>query len=511
MPALPSTHRTELLAPKEMVRAEQYAMKGGVAGHVLMENAGRAAAETIVRRWTKRPAVVLCGPGNNGGDGFVVARHLQREGWAVRVVLAGERISLRGEAAAMAALWQGDILPPSPESLDGAKLAIDALFGTGLARPVGGAAAELIDRLPVLDIPVVAVDIPSGIHGETGKILGTAVKADLTVTFCRKKPGLLLYPGRELCGEVIVADIGITDEAVAATAPRLFENSQSLWTLPRRRPEQHKYAAGHLVVVSGGPWNTGAARLAAKAGQRTGAGLVTIASARAALSINAAHLTSIMLAETDDAIALAGLLADRRRNAVVLGPALGVGGETRAKVRAALASGASVVLDADALTSFEDSAGELYAAVAESPERAVVMTPHAGEFVRLFKTLGEPEASKVALARQAARLSGAILVFKGADTVIAAPDGWAAINTSAPPWLATAGTGDVLAGMIGGFIAQRMEPFQAAAAAVFIHGIAAVAAGMGLIAEDLPARIPQVLQRLARQQNSIGMSRRPLL
>ena len=511
MPALSSTHRLELLTPKEMAQAEQHAMKGGMTGHALMENAGRAVAETIIKRWTKRPAVVLCGPGNNGGDGFVVARHLQREGWAVRVVLVGERMSLLGEAAAMAALWQGDILPASSQALDGAKFAIDALFGTGLSRPIVGLAAELIDKLPLLDIPVAAVDIPSGIHGETGKVLGTAVKADLTVTFCRKKPGLLLYPGRGLCGEVIVADIGIHDEAVGSTAPRLFENSERLWTLPQRKPDEHKYAAGHLVVASGGPWNTGAARLAATAGQRIGAGLVTVASPRAALGINAAHLTSIMLAEADDAMALARILVDRRRNAAVLGPALGVGGETRAKVRAALASGASVVLDADALTSFEDSVGELCAAVAESPKRSVVMTPHAGEFARLFKALGESEISKVALARQAALLTGAILVFKGADTVIAAPDGVAAINTSAPPGLATAGTGDVLAGMIGGFLARRMEPFQAAAAAVFIHGEAALAAGMGLIAEDLPARIPQVLQRLARQQNSIGMSRGPLL
>jgi ADP-dependent NAD(P)H-hydrate dehydratase / NAD(P)H-hydrate epimerase len=511
MPALPSAHRLELLTPKEMALAEQHAMKGGVTGHALMENAGRAVAETIIKRWTKRPALVLCGPGNNGGDGFVVARHLQREGWAVRVVLVGERMSLLGEAAAMAALWQGDISPASSQALEEARLVIDALFGTGLSRPIAGLAAELIGKLPLLDVPVVAVDIPSGIHGETGKVLGTAVKTDLTVAFCRKKPGLLLYPGRGLCGEVIIADIGINDEAVAAAAPRLFENSERLWTLPQRKGDEHKYSAGHLVVASGGPWNTGAARLAATAGQRIGAGLVTVASPRAALDINAAHLTSIMLAEADDAPALARVLADRRRNAAVLGPALGVGEETRAKVRAALASGASVVLDADALTSFEDRAEELYTAVAESPKRSVVMTPHAGEFARLFKGLGEPTASKVALARQAALLTGAILVFKGADTVVAAPDGTAAINTSAPPGLATAGTGDVLAGMIGGFLAQRMEPFQAAAAAVFIHGEAAVASGMGLIAEDLPARIPQVLQRLAKQQNSIGMSRGPLL
>jgi hydroxyethylthiazole kinase-like uncharacterized protein yjeF len=500
MPALSSAHPLELLTPKEMAQAEQHAMKGG--SHALMEDAGRAVAEA---------AVVLCGPGNNGGDGFVVARHLQREGWAVRLVLVGEPLSLVGEAAAMAALWQGDILPASLQALDGAKLAVDALFGTGLSRPILGVAAELIDQLPLLDIPVAAVDIPSGIDGETGKVLGTAVKADLTVTFCRKKPGLLLFPGRALCGEVIIADIGISHEAVASTAPRLFENSERLWRLPLRKADEHKYDAGHLVVASGGPSNTGAARLAATAGQRIGAGLVTVASPKAALAINAAHLTSIMLAEADDAMALARILADKRRNVAVLGPALGVGGETRAKVRAALASGASVVLDADALTSFEDGVGELSAAVAESPTRSVVMTPHAGEFARLFKALAKSEMSKVALTRQAALLTGAIVVFKGADTVIAAPDGMAAINTNAPPGLATAGTGDVLAGMIGGLLAQRLAPFQAAAAAVFIHGEAALAAGMGLIADDLPAQIPQVLQRLAKQQNSIGMSRGPLL
>jgi NAD(P)H-hydrate epimerase len=494
-----------------MAEAERHAMAEGVTGRHLMEKAGLAVADAIIKRWTRRRVAVLCGPGNNGGDGFVVARLLKEAGWPVHVSLAAERSSLRGDAAAMAELWHGQVASLSAASLQGAELIVDALFGTGLARPVSGVVAEVVDRLPDLAVPLVAVDIPSGIDGESGRVLGQAVTADLTVTFCRKKPGLLLYPGRSFCGEVYLAQIDISDAAVAAAAPRLFENAHRLWLLPRRSPEDHKYAAGHLTVVSGGPWNTGAARLAAVAGQRVGAGLVTVASPRAALPINAAHLTSIMLAEADDAMALGHLLADRRRNSVVLGPALGVGGETRAKVRAALGSGSAVVLDADALTSFEDVPHELYAAIAEFPTRPVVMTPHAGEFARLFKLPKGGSASKVSQAREAAVLSGAVIVLKGSDTVVAAPNGKAVINANAPVWLATAGTGDVLAGMIGGLLAQGMAPFEAAAAAVFLHGEVAQHIGAGLVAEDLLGQIPVVLQRLHRQQNSIGIGRRPLL
>jgi NAD(P)H-hydrate epimerase len=501
----------EILTPDEMRAAEEMAIRTGTAGRELMENAGQKAAAEIIRRWSKRPAVVLCGPGNNGGDGFVVARMLGKAGWPVRVALAGDRRSLRGDAAVMAELWPEKVEELAAEVLDGAGLVVDALFGTGLSRPLDGKVAAVIEALNDDDAPVVAVDIPSGVEGATGRILGTAVEAELTVTFCRKKPAHLLLPGKSRCGEIAVADIGISDEILRAVGPRLFENSPHLWILPRRSPEGHKYSAGHAVVVSGGPWNTGAARLAAQAAQRAGAGLVTVASPSAALAVNAAHLTSIMLAEIDSAMALEAFLQDRRRNMVLLGPGMGRGSGARAKVRAALAAGPAAVLDADALTSFDDAPKELFDAISEFPERPVVLTPHEGEFSRLFGSLKQQAGSKVAHARLAAQASGAYIIYKGADTVIAAPDGRAIINSNAPPRLATAGSGDVLAGIVGGLLAQEMQPLGAATAAVFIQGECANRLGEGLIAEDLIGAIPEVLRWVRAQQNIIGAGVKALL
>ena len=501
----------EVLTPEQMRTAEQAAIGGGLSGRDLMENAGKQVAGQIIKRWTKRKVAVLCGPGNNGGDGFVVARLLKEGGWPVQVFLAGEAAMLRADAAAMAQAWTGQIASLSAAALSGAELVVDALFGTGLSKPLAGAVAETVARLNALDVPVVAVDIPSGVEGESGRILGSAVAADLTVTFCRKKPAHLLLPGRMNCGETILVDIGVGDAAVAVSSPELFENAPRLWALPRRRDEGHKFTAGHAVVVSGGPWSTGAARLAAEAAQRAGAGLVTVASPSAALPVNAAHLTSILLAEVDSAMALASFLSDPRRNVIVLGPGMGVDGFARAKVRAALASGRAVVLDADALTAFEDAPGELFEAILEFPQRAVVMTPHAGEFSRLFPDLRHSPGSKLTQARLAAKSSGAVVLYKGADTVIATPKGTAIINSNAPPWLATAGSGDVLAGMIAGLLAQGMPALEAAAAAAFAHGETANRLGAGLIAEDLIAGLPAVIQWLHGGQNFIGAARRALL
>jgi NAD(P)H-hydrate epimerase len=491
-----------------MRRLEKAAIDARTPGRDLMERAGSAAAAEIIRRFRKCRTAVLCGPGNNGGDGFVVARHLHEAGWPLSVSLIGERKALRGDAGVMAKLWRGETQPLSPASIKNADLVVDALFGTGLSRALDGAAAAVVDALSERRPAVVALDMPSGIEGGSGRVLGCAVSAQLTIAFARKKPGHLLLPGKLHCGDVVVVDIGIADDLIAGAKCKLFENSQALWALPQRLPQSHKYSAGHAVVLSGGPWNTSAARLAAAAAQRVGAGLVTVASPTAALPVNAAHLTSIMLAEADTPSALSSFLSDARRNVVLLGPALGVGSETRARVRAALASGRATVLDADALTSFEGRPEELFEAVAEFPQRPVVMTPHAGEFARLF---GFGEVSKVDEARRAAAHSGAVIIYKGADTVAASPAGEAVINANAPPWLATAGSGDVLAGFVAGLLAQGMGALQAAAAAVFIHGEAATRLGPGLIAEDLLSEIPAILQSLLGRQNIIGEARPALL
>ena len=486
----------ELLTAEEMGRADRLAMDGGVPGAILMENAGRAVAEEVARRFPDiETVVVLCGPGNNGGDGFVAARHLEQRGYKVRLGFDGDAARLPKDAAAMAERFAGRRVPLHPNILAGADIVVDALFGAGLARPIEGKPAQLVDGVNASGLPVIAVDVPSGVDGTTGEVKGVAIKAAATVTFFRLKPGHLLLPGRSLCGEVSLADIGIPDSVLAEIAPKTFVNQPALWLAdyPWPKDESHKYARGHAVVVSGPVYSTGAARLAARGALRAGAGLVTVASPRDALAVNAAQLTAIMVREADDARGLKGLLADQRKNAVLIGPGVGVGERTKEMVLTALRSGAAVVLDADALTSFAEDPRRLFAAIASRPA-PVVFTPHDGEFARLFGDLAS--VPKLDRARQAASRSGALIALKGADTVVAAPDGSASINATTSPWLATAGTGDVLGGMILGLLAQNMPAFEGTSAAVWLHGAAAKDFGPGLIAEDLPETLPKVLRGL---------------
>ncbi len=492
----------ELLTAEEMGRADALAIQGGVAGATLMENAGRAVADEVVKRFPDAESVVvLCGPGNNGGDGFVTARHLMERGYRVRLGFDGDVGRLPKDAAAMARRFAGRIEPLSPDMLTGAGVVVDALFGAGLARPIEGKFATLIGRVNASAVPVVAVDVPSGIDGSTGEVRGVAINATATATFFRMKPGHLLLPGRVHCGVVRLADIGIPASVLAEIAPKTFANEPALWLaqFPWPGDESHKYARGHAVVVSGPVYSTGAARLAARGALRAGAGLVTVASPRDALQVNAAQLTAIMVREADDARGLKTLLADKRKNAVLIGPGVGVGERTKELVFAALASEAAIVLDADAITSFGEDAARLFAGIA-ARAAPVVLTPHDGEFGRLFNDLAA--LPKLERARQAAARSGAIVTLKGADTVVAAPDGLASINATTSPWLATAGTGDVLGGMVLGLLAQGMPGFLAASAAVWLHGAAAKSFGPGLVAEDLSETLPLVLRALKTSEGA---------
>ena len=486
----------ELLTPRDMSRADQLAVEHGVASLALMEAAGRAVADAA-RRLVKPGGriAVLCGPGNNGGDGFVAARLLKRASYDVRLFLAGDKTALKGDAAEMARRFDGPVRPLDPFQFDSLNLVIDALFGAGLTRPIEGVAADVIAAVAEHGTPVLAVDVPSGLDGETGQVLGPVLKATETVTFFRLKPGHLLYPGRGLCGHVRVADIGIPPRVLDELDIKAFANKPALWRdrFPRPSAEGHKYGRGHALVVSGPPEATGACRLGARGALRAGAGLVTVASPLDAVSVNALHLTAIMLKPFEGPEGLAALLGDVRKNSVLIGPGVGVGEATCRLVEAALRSEAAVVLDADALTSFAGQADRLRAALAERSSGRVVLTPHDGEFARLF---GDDEGTRFDRARKGAADIGAVVLLKGPDTVIAAPDGAAAINFNAPPWLATAGSGDVLAGFITGLLAQRMPAFAAAAAAAWLHGEAASDFGPGLIAEDLPERLPVVLSRL---------------
>lgn len=489
----------ELLTPTEMAECDRRTIAAGTPGIVLMQRAGRAVADAVARHPVGTRVLVVAGPGNNGGDGFVAARVLAERGYPVRMMLLGDVGALRGDAAEAARAWRGEVEPAVPAKISGAGVIVDALFGAGLNRVVEGEARALIEAMNASGLPIVAVDLPSGINGASGQVMGAAVTARESVTFFRRKPGHVLLPGRTHAGNVRVADIGIPDSVLDTLCVNTFANGLDLWrdTFPVPRLDGHKYGRGHAVVVSGDVSSTGAARLAARGALRAGAGLVTLASPPTALAVNAAASTAVMVRAVDGADDLRELLDDKRLNAVALGPGLGVGAKTRDLVTAALDGERAVVLDADALTSFEGGAAKLSDAIKARP-RPVVLTPHQGEFGRLFKDLGQASEneSKIELARSAAQTSRAIVLLKGPDTVIAAPDGRAVINENAPPWLATAGSGDVLAGIITALLAQRMPAFEAACAGAWLHGEAGTEAGPGLIAEDLPETFPAIYRRL---------------
>jgi ADP-dependent NAD(P)H-hydrate dehydratase / NAD(P)H-hydrate epimerase len=480
----------DLLSVAQMQEADRLTIAAGTPGAILMQHAGEAVAREIMRRWTPRSVAILCGPGNNGGDGFVVASFLAQSGWPVRVGLLGELESLRGDARVYAQRWTGGIEILCAELIERAELIVDALFGAGLNRSLEPHVVELLALAARRRVPIIAVDVPSGVMGDSGEALGAA-QANCTVTFARKKPGHVLLPARDLCGDVVVAQIGISAQLLDSLPIDTWENDPALWqnSLPQAQAGANKYSRGHALLYGGYPM-TGAARMAARAAARIGAGLTSIAVPENAFAIYAQSLTSIMAQPLREESDFTRLLSDLRYSAFSIGPGAGVNAATRERALAMLATGRPVVLDADAISAFAGLADDLF----QNIRGACVMTPHAGESNLLF----DVSCDKLTRARRAARRSGAVIVLKGSDTVIAAPDGRAIINNNAPSTLATAGSGDVLGGLILGLLAQRMDAFLAAAAAVWMHGAAANDFGPGLLAEDLPDLIPGVLRRLAR-------------
>jgi hydroxyethylthiazole kinase-like uncharacterized protein yjeF len=490
----------EVLTTAEMERADRLTIAAGTPGFALMLSAGQAVAAAAMDIAEEGPILVIAGPGNNGGDGFVAAAELAAHGREVQVILLCERESLQGDAASAARGWKYPVLPFNPQAIGKPALIIDALFGAGLDRAVKGEPFDMIEAINANGAPVLSVDLPSGINGTTGAVMGTAVHAAETVTFFRRKPAHLLLPGRLHCGQVRVADIGIDARVLAEIGPKTFENIPSLWqsSFPVPEIDGHKYSRGHVAVVSGGLAATGAARLSARGALRAGAGLVTLVSPQDALAVNASALMAIMVRAADTVVEFAEMFADKRFNACVIGPGAGIGERTRDFVLTTLSAKRAVVLDADALTSFAGSPEQLFEAIRHSSDPQVVLTPHEGEFPRLFSDISNkhPFRSKLERVRDAAERAGGVVLLKGPDTVVASPDGRATIAANAPPWLATAGAGDVLSGMIAGLLAQGVGAFEAASIAVWMHGEAAREAGPGLIAEDLPETLPAVTRHL---------------
>ncbi|MGH6715937.1 MAG: NAD(P)H-hydrate dehydratase [Bradyrhizobium sp.] len=486
----------EVLTTAEMGRADRLTIAAGTPGFALMLSAGQAVAAAAADLVEEGPILVVAGPGNNGGDGFVAAAELAAQGREVSIILMCERDALHGDAASAAKGWKHPVLPFTPQAIGRPALIIDALFGAGLSRPVTGEAHDMIAAMNANGAPVIAIDLPSGVNGTSGAIMGIAVRATETVTFFRKKPAHLLLPGRLYCGRVRLADIGIDAAVLDEIRPQTFENTPHFWrtSFPVPRADGHKYARGHGLVVSGDIAATGAARMAARGALRAGAGLVTLASPRDALAVNATALTAVMVRPVDTVIEFAEQLSDKRFNALVIGPGSGLGERTRDFVYTALSARRALVLDADALTSFADGPDRLFEAIRSSHDPQVVLTPHEGEFPRIFSDISNkhPGRSKLERVRAAAERSGAVVLLKGPDTAVAAPDGRATIAANAPPWLATAGAGDVLSGIIAGLLAQGVPAFEAACIGVWMHGEAGREAGPGLIAEDLPDVLPAV-------------------
>ncbi len=482
--------REALLTAAQMRQAESL---GAVSSSAMMSKAGEAVARVVMERWKPCRVVVLCGPGNNGGDGYVVAARLRQAGWPVVVgALTGASPSV--EAKDAAAAWTDVTRPLTKDLFDQADLVVDALFGVGLTRPLDAELVGLVENLNARKLPVVAVDVLSGVDADTGRVLGAAVQAALTVTFFCAKPGHVVLPGALRCGEVVIADIGIARAVLDEVQPTTARNAPDLWrkALSWPQPGGHKYSRGQALLF-GGPVLTGAARLAARAAQRVGAGLVTLAAPTEAVPLYAAALESVIVRPVASVEDWRALLDDPKRNAVLIGPGMGLDADAKALVHAALATRKPCVLDADALTAFAGEPQELFGLLHE----ACVLTPHEGEFSRLFGARLDAAAPKLERARRAAALAGCVVLLKGADTVVASPDGCAVVNDNAPPWLATAGAGDVLAGLIVGLLAQGLQPMVAASAAAWLHGRSAAAFGPGLIAEDIVDGVPVALKSLS--------------
>jgi hydroxyethylthiazole kinase-like uncharacterized protein yjeF len=500
----------ELFSLNEMQRADALAMQSGILGLSLMEQAGNRVAYNI-EQICEGPSrlCILAGPGNNGGDAFVVARLLSERAYKIDTfnvcLKAVHNSDKESDAKKMREKWvkEGAKLhsiedwTTLKESIDSSALIIDGVFGAGLSRNIEGPLIEIIEFINQANTPVLAIDVPTGMNGNTGQIMGSALIADYTVSFHAPKQGHKLYPGKDLCGKLYIEDIGIPDRVTKTIAPKQYENTPDLWKacLKPRSSQSHKYNYGAVLVVVGDHTMRGASVLSSNAAIKAGAGLVTLAlNKEEEGTVHPKSFAAIMhnvIPETSDEKGWDQLFAEKKITAALIGPGACPTEETRQKCLALLKQNSLVVIDAGALTAFQDHREALIESLSERSlaHPKVILTPHEGEFKKLFPALDLSD--KVNAAREAAKETQSIVLIKGADTVIASPDGRVMINTNAPPTLATAGTGDVLAGIITALASNKDNPaFEAAAAGVYIHAECANQISLELVADDLVGQIP---------------------
>lgn len=499
----------ELLTASQMQTVDATAASLGYDTFALMKNAGQVVAEQVQARFpNSKNITVVAGSGNNGGDGYVAATHLKSAGYSVSLVCYGAGAPRSTDANKAAALWDGDVLrvhtePASADALnliEKADIVIDALLGAGLSRAPTGVMAELIKAINRNDGFTVSVDLPSGVDGNALNVFEPTVKADLTVTFFRYKTAHHVLPCKACCGELHLAQIGLNEDVLPDNAPHVQLNDPDLWRLKIRPPSlhDHKYTRGHVVVRGGGRTSSGAARLSAQTALNCGAGAVTLSCSKDAAEVVANHLTAVMIAVHDQPEQFSAMLEDKRINVAVLGPGNGVNTLTQACVLAALAGNVACVLDADALSVFADNR-EAFIQALRSTSNTAVLTPHDGEFNRLWPDDSHDDLagiSRIEKARYASDVSQSVVVYKGSDTIIASPAGQLCVNHNAPAHLATAGAGDVLAGLIAAMLAQGMPSFEAACAGVWLHADTAKQLHYPMTAEQLCAVAGESIARV---------------
>ncbi|MBT3940232.1 MAG: NAD(P)H-hydrate dehydratase [Pelagibacterales bacterium] len=460
----------------------------------LMEKAGKLAAKNIDSLYTKRKTLILCGIGGNGGDGFIIAQELANKGWDIVTTIVGDQKVIKGDALKALNKLKLKLLNFNDINLDKTKLFIDAIYGIGLSRKINKKECIILNTINNHTAPIIAIDIPSGVDCNNGQILGFAPFCDLTITFSTLKAGHILLPGSEKINKIKVVDIGISKDIINKIEPNIKINNKNQWVKEINWPkiDDHKYSRGYSLVVGGSKKMTGASRLAAISAQRAGSGIVALASEKEAEEIYFISLTSQLVKSYKNIKEYNAIINESRIDSIVIGPGLDTGNKSILRIKSALKTNKRIVLDAGAISCFKDKLGILIKALSG---KDAIITPHEGELKSILPNLS---GSLISKALKAAKILDTIVVLKGATTVIASPNNEALVNPAGAKWLSTAGSGDVLAGIIGGLLSNKMKTYYAAAYGVWLHSEAGKYLGAGLIAEDIPKTLTKILKKIEK-------------